>query len=329
MSNVLTDLLGDRGVLVADGAMGTALFELGLESGGCPELLNVERVDLIEKVHDGYLEAGADIILTNTFGGNRPRLALHGLEDRVAELNEAAVRIARRAVSNSGRKAVVAGSVGPTGELFQPIGDFDHDEGVAAFREQMDALEAAGVDVLWVETLSSWEELAAAIEAAADRQVPVVTTLSFDTNGHTMMGIPPGSFAEWWSDLDAAPLALGANCGVGPSDVVQAAGSISAAAPGAVVVAKGNCGIPLFQDEALTYPSGPSEMADYAELAVRSGARIVGACCGSGFDHIAAIRATVDAGIDGDRPAVEEIADRLGEVSAEPKRAGRRNARRG
>ncbi|MFQ5517546.1 MAG: homocysteine S-methyltransferase family protein [Acidimicrobiia bacterium] len=233
------ELLAEQGVLVADGAMGTALFELGLESGGCPELLNVERRGLIDNVHAGYLEAGADIILTNSFGGTRPRLALHGLEDRTAELNTAAVDVARQAADRMDRAVVVAGSVGPTGELFQPVGEFDHDEGVAAFSEQMDALVEAGVDVLWIETISSWEELAAAVEAASGRGVPVTATLSFDTNGHTMMGIAPAAFAEWWMGLEDAPSALGANCGVGPPDVVKAAASIVAGAPEAIVIAKG------------------------------------------------------------------------------------------
>jgi 5-methyltetrahydrofolate--homocysteine methyltransferase len=324
----LKDLLAERHILVADGAMGTALFDLGLGSGGCPELLNVEQPDLIAKVHTGYLDAGADIILTNTFGGTRSRLALHGLESRVAELNEAAVGIARDVAGRNGRPVIVAGSVGPTGELFEPIGQLSHEEGVSVFSEQIDALVAAGIDVIWIETISSWEELAAAVEAASGRDVPVVTTLSFDTNGHTMMGIPPTWFAEWWLRQDYPPLALGANCGVGPPDVVQAAAAITATAADAIVVAKGNCGIPLYKDEALTYPSGPEDMVDYAELAVRAGARIVGACCGSGFDHIAAIRATIDAGIEGQTPTTDEIAQRLGKVAEEPKVATRRSRRR-
>lgn len=324
----LQALLDERGVLVADGAMGTALFEFGLQSGGCPELLNIEQPDLIAKVHTGYIEAGADIVLTNTFGGTRARLALHGLQDRVAELNGAAVAIAREAASAAGRDVVVAGSIGPTGELFAPIGPLSHADGVAFFSEQVESLVEAGVDVLWIETISSFEELSAAVEAASGRGLPVVTTLSFDTNGHTMMGVSPAAFGEWWTSEGAPAVALGANCGVGPSDVVQAASQISAVAPDVIVVAKGNCGIPLYKDEALTYPSGPEDMAAYTELAVRAGARIVGACCGSGFDHIAAIRSTVDAGIEGSRPTVEEIGDRLGKVNGVPDRAAPSRRRR-
>ncbi len=327
--SIFTELLTEQRVLVADGAMGTALFELGLESGGCPELLNVDQPDLIAKVHSGYVKAGADIVLTNTFGGTRARLALHGLEDRVAELNRAAVGVARQVADDADRMVAVAGSMGPTGELFEPLGPLTHDQGVRIFSEQADALIEAGVDVLWIETISSWEELAAAVEAASGRDIPVVTTLSFDTNGHTMMGIAPTSIGEWWLGHETRPTAIGANCGVGPSDVVQAAAAITAAAPDAIVIAKGNCGIPLYKDEALSYPSGPEDMAAYTELAVRAGARIVGACCGSSFDHISVIRSTVDADLSGPRPTTEEISDRLGRVSDEIERGqARRNRRR-
>ncbi len=325
----LAELLAERDVLVADGAMGTALFDLGLESGGCPELLNVERPDLIHKVHTGYVEAGADIVLTNTFGGNRSRLALHSLGGRVMELNRAAVGIARDVADGADRDVVVAGSIGPTGELFEPLGPLTRDSGTEIFAEQAAALVDAGVDVLWIETLSSWEELAAAVDASVGRGVPVVATLSFDTNGHTMMGIAPAAFGAWGRDQGGGPLAIGANCGVGPSDVVQAVAGMAAAAPDAVIVAKGNCGIPLYKDDALAYPIGPEQMADYTRLAVRAGARIVGACCGSGFDHIAEIRRTVDSGIEGEPPTDAEIVARLGVGSgAIPERPRRRSSRR-
>ena len=321
------DLLAERGTLVADGAMGTVLFDLGLETGGCPELLNVERPDLVQKVHQGYYEAGSDIVLTNTFGGTAARLKLHNMTDRVAELNKAAVALAKAAAAEIDRPTLVAGSIGPTGELFEPLGPLTRDEGIALFSEQCDALVEAGVDILWIETLSSWEELDAAVTAATGRGVPVTATLSFDTNGHTMMGLAPTAFGTWWQEHQIA--GLGANCGIGPSDVVQAAGEIHGSAPEAVVIAKGNCGIPLYKDEQLVYPTGPAEMGTYTELAVRSGATIVGACCGSGFEHIAAIRAALDAGISGERPTLEEVSERLGDVSmppaAKPERVRRRN----
>lgn len=322
-------LVATRPVLVADGAMGTTLFSLGLEGGGCPELLNIERPELVARVHSQFIAAGADIVLTNTFGGNSRRLALHRLEDRVEELNAAAVAIARRVADSAGRPVAVAGSIGPTGDLFEPLGTLTHEEGVAVFAEQARALVEAGVDVLWIETISSWEELNAAVEAAAQFDVPVSATLSFDTNGRTMMGISGTQLGEWWKKSPHAPLTIGANCGIGPGDAVSVALDITEVAPNAVVVVKANCGMPLYQTDALVYPVGPDEMGDYVELAIRSGARIVGACCGSTPDHIAAIRRAVDAGVSGPRPTHAEIEARLDAspvAAASGRRANRRRA---
>ena len=194
--NTFDRLLATGRPLVADGAMGTTLFSLGLEGGGCPELLNVEQQDLVEKVHRGFIDAGSDIILTNTFGGNRLRLALHNLDSRVTELNAAAVAVARRAVDQAGRPVAIAGSVGPTGELLAPLGTLSHEQAVEVFAEQCQALADAGADVLWIETISSFEELEAAVAGAATTGLPYTATLRFDTAGHTMMGIHPRAFGE-------------------------------------------------------------------------------------------------------------------------------------
>ncbi|MGH8927538.1 MAG: betaine--homocysteine S-methyltransferase [Acidimicrobiia bacterium] len=324
--NTFIRLLATGVPLVADGAMGTTLFSLGLEGGGSPELLNVEQPNLVEKVHRGFIEAGADIILTNTFGGNRLRLALHNLQDRVTELNEAAVAVARHAVELAGRPVAIAGSIGPTGELFEPLGTLSHERGVEVFAEQAQALADAGADVLWIETISSFEELEAARVGAASTGLPYTATLSFDTAGHTMMGIHPRAFGEWWlQHADVA--AIGANCGIGPGDAVAAAYGIAEVAPEAVTITKANCGIPLYQTEGLTYPVGPDRMNDYVELALRSGARIIGACCGSTPDHIAAIREAVDGFSGGGFPTFTEIQDRL-EASSPLPAGGRRERRR-
>ncbi|HKZ19518.1 MAG TPA: betaine--homocysteine S-methyltransferase [Acidimicrobiia bacterium] len=325
--NVFRDLLNRGRPLVADGAMGTTLFSLGLEGGGCPELLNVEQPDLVEKVHRGFIDAGADIVLTNTFGGNRRRLALHRLEDRVIELNAAAVAVARRATDLADRPVAIAGSIGPTGDLFAPLGPLSHDEGVAVFTEQAKALADAGADVLWIETISSFEELEAAVAAAQTTDLPYTATLSFDTAGHTMMGISPRGLGEWWLQHDQVA-AVGANCGVGPGDAVATAWEIASVAPRAITITKANCGIPLYQTEGgLTYPIGPDQMGDYVDLALRSGARIIGACCGSTPDHIAAIREAVDSHLAGDRPELAEIAERL-DVAVRPLAGARRERRR-
>jgi 5-methyltetrahydrofolate--homocysteine methyltransferase len=322
-----TTLLGRQVPLVADGAMGTTLFSLGLEGGGCPELLNVDQPDLIEKVHRGFIDAGSDIILTNTFGGNRRRLALHQLSDRVGELNRAAVEIARRAADQAGRIVAVAGSIGPTGDLLEPLGPLSHDEAVAVFAEQSAALAEAGADVLWIETLSSFEELNAAVEAAATIGIPYTATLSFDTAGHTMMGVSPQALGQWWNthrDVSA----IGANCGIGPGDAVATAFGIHQVAPDAITITKANCGIPLYKTEGLVYPIGPDKMYDYVELALRSGTRIIGACCGSTPDHVAAIREAVDTFNGGGLPTSEEIETRLEATPIKSGVGGRRNGRR-
>lgn len=305
-----TALAGGR-VLVADGAMGTTLFSLGLEGGGCPELLNVDNPKLVGDVHRRFAEAGSDLVLTNTFGGNARRLALHGASRRVRELNRAAVEVAREATSDLG--TLVAGSVGPTGDLLEPLGSLTRAAAVEVFAEQMSALVESGADVLWIETLSSVEELDAAVEAAASFDVPRVATLSFDTAGRTMMGVSGTQLAEW-AVTDGRLDGVGANCGIGPGDAVAAVFDITSTAPETVAVAKPNCGMPLYQTDRLVYPIGPDGMEDFVDLAVRSGARIVGTCCGSTPVHIAAVRSAVDrcaAGRELDRPERDEIEERL------------------
>ena len=329
MGNKLADLLESKGRLVADGGMGTSLFELGLQAGSTPELWNVEHPDLVAKVHSGFIEAGSDIVLTNTFGGTRARLDLDGLGERAAELNRAGVAVAREAAASSDRDVVVAGSVGPTGQLFEPLGAMSHDEAVELFSEQVVALAEAGADVIWIETLSATEELAAAVEAASATGLPIVSTMSFDTHGKTMMGLPPSALVDWWAASEWAPTAVGANCGIGPADVVVAVDDLRAADPDTVIVAKSNCGVPQMIDGTLWYPTSSDSMGPYAELALDAGARIVGACCGSIPDHIAQIRAVVDShetrgGVDR-----EEVNRRLGgSVSEKPVRARERKSRR-
>lgn len=325
-SNPLASLLEKRGRLVADGGMGTSLFELGLQPGGTPEVWNVEHPELVAKVHHGFVDAGADVILTNTFGGTRARLDLDGQGHRVKELNAAGVEVARQVAASSGREVVVAGSVGPTGALFEPLGELTHAAGVEIFAEQIEALAGAGSDVIWIETLSSTEELEAAVEAADATGLAIVTTMSFDTHGKTMMGVPPGRLAQWWRDRAGAPAAIGANCGIGPADVVVAAAEIRETDPDVVVVAKANCGIPEVIDGTLWYPTSSDDMSAYAELALDAGAGIIGACCGSVPEHIAQIRQVVDSHQRStfDYAAIE---DRLG-PSSRSVSPGRRERRR-
>ncbi len=292
-TNTFSELLATKSLLVADGAMGTALFDAGLEPGGSPELLNVDDPALIGSIHGSYIDAGADIILTNTFGGNGPRLELHHSAERVVELNRAAAEVARRVAATADRRVAVAGSIGPTGALLEPYGLLTVSQADAAFAEQVSGLVAGGVDVLWIETMSSLEELQAAFGAAAASGLPVVATMSFDSHGHTMMGVHPTAFGTW-AGTTAGLTAAGANCGIGPDDIIAAVTGIKDSAPETVVVAKGNCGVPLYSGLTMEYPTTADDMAGYVDGAVAEGARIVGACCGSTPAHIAAIRTRVD-----------------------------------
>ncbi len=309
------EMLDSRAYLLADGATGTNLFAMGLTSGEPPEFWTTEKPENIRALHQGFVEAGSDIILTNTFGCNRHRLKLHDAEARVPELNEKAARLAGEVAAAAGRPVVVAGSVGPTGEIFEPAGPLPFDEGVAAFREQIAALVEGGIDVVWIETMSAEEEVRAAVQAAREvaPDLPVVVTMSFDTAGRTMMGIAPADLARLAGELELA--AFGSNCGTGAPDLLAGILEMTAAAPDAVVVAKANAGVPEFVDGEIHY-SGTVEMAgDYARMARDAGARIIGGCCGNTFDHVKAMAEALQDYTPGTRPTVDEIVSRLGPLT--------------
>jgi 5-methyltetrahydrofolate--homocysteine methyltransferase len=308
------DLLSRRRCLLADGATGSNLFEMGLVSGDAPELWNVDHPDRIKLLHQRFVDAGADIILTNTFGGTRYRLKLHKAEDRVHELNRAAAQLARSVADAAGRDVIVAGSMGPTGEILEPLGPLSAADARAAFAEQAVALAEGGADVLWIETLSSREEVEAAIEGAKSTGLPVVSTLSFDTNGRTMMSLTPAELAAIAREHHLA--ACGSNCGVGPSELVASILNLSTAAdPDMVLVAKANCGIPQYVNGAIRYDGTPELMARYVDLAIDSGARIVGGCCGTSPEHLAAMRKALDAHVAGPRPDASVLEAALGQIS--------------
>jgi methionine synthase I (cobalamin-dependent) len=317
MSTRLQQLLAERPFLLADGATGTNLFAAGLMSGDAPELWNFEHPERIESLHRGMVEAGSDIILTNSFGGSAYRLKLHKQQDRVREINREAARIARRIADQSDRPILVAGSMGPTGELFQPLGVLTHEDAAAAFADQAAALAEGGVDLLWIETMSAREEVAAAAAGAATTGLPFVTTMSFDTNGRTMMGLGPAELAQIAHGLQPRPVGYGANCGVGAAELVAAIVNMAPTTePGDVIVAKGNCGVPYFVEGQIRYDGTPELMADYARLARDAGARIIGGCCGTTAAHIAAMRAALASHVPGNRPTMTEITQRLGKLTA-------------
>lgn len=315
-TNRFTHLLSTRPWLLADGATGSNLFDVGLVSGDAPELWNTDQPAKITALHQSFVDAGADILLTNSFGGTRYRLKLHQAQDRVAELNTTAARLARAVADASGREIAVAGSIGPTGEIMEPIGPLSIAQATEAFAEQAQALAAGGADVMWIETMSSAEEVQAAVAGAATTGLPIVCTLSFDTNGRTMMGLSPSDFAALEKTLVPRLAACGTNCGVGASEVVACIHNLAeAAGPDVVLVAKGNCGIPQYVDGAICYNGTPELMAVYARMALDAGARIIGGCCGTSPKHLRAMRDALEAHTKSPSPQLEEIVGALGEVS--------------
>ncbi len=322
--SILDDLIAERGFLVIDGAMGTELFSRGLPAGDAPERWNLEAPERVQEVHRAYIEAGSDIILTNTFGGTRFRLALHSLDDRVFEINEAAARNARQVADSFGRRVLVAGSMGPTGELLVPLGALEPSGAEDGFAEQAKGLSAGGADILWIETMSSLEEVEAAVRGATRvSDLPITVTFSFDTAGRTMMGVSGTRAAERLVELGVS--AIGANCGNNLFDTEAALAEIRAAAPGVPVISKANAGIPQWHGANLSYSGTPEVMAAHAHRVRSSGVDIIGGCCGSDPAHIAAIRGVLDGTIE--VPDVEAPIAPVREHSGESKR-GRRGGRR-
>jgi 5-methyltetrahydrofolate--homocysteine methyltransferase len=285
----LVELLARRRVVLGDGAMGTMLHAAGLAIGA-PEQWNVKRPEVVLSIHRAYVEAGSDFISTNTFGGTRNRLKLDELQDRVAELNEAGARLAREAAGDR----LVAGSMGPTGELMEPLGLLTPGGALDSFAGQARALKAGGVDFALIETMSALEEVQAAVEGAHTAGLPAVVMMSFDTNFHTMMGVKPvkalATIAGWGVGV------VGANCGNGPAEIERIMTEMSTAPhEGIALMAKSNAGMPRWKDDRITYGGTPEVMADYARKMVGLGVKIIGGCCGSTPEHIAAMRKAIDA----------------------------------
>ena len=321
---MLADLLQSGKILLADGATGTNLFAMGLAAGEAPEVWNLEHPERVRALHRGFVEAGSDIILTNSFGGNARRLMLHGLQDRAREINRLAAQHARAVADAAGRPVVVAGSVGPTGDLFEPMGVLTEPMAIEVFAEQIAGLKEGGSDVAWIETMSSLEEIRAAAIAAARVDLPYTFTASFDTAGRTMMGVTPAALVEFAESLDPRPVAIGANCGVGASDLVMSVLGMTAQAAGIPIIAKANAGIPQFIGEHIHYSGTPELMADYTGLAADSGARIIGGCCGTSFAHLSAMREALSHYHEGPRPDEARVVGALGALQAPGAKAGAR-----
>lgn len=324
--NPLAELLAEGGTLLLDGAMGTMLMEMGLGAGNPPEEWNVLYPERIQQIHEAYVAAGSRLILTNSFGGNHFRLALHGFEERVFELNRAAAENARRAADGAPQRVLVAGSMGPTGSLFEPLGTLTFADARAAFAEQAAGLAAGGADLLWVETMSDLEEVRAAVAGAREAtDLPIAASMTFDTNRHTMMGVSPEQAATALGELGL--VALGANCGNGPDEIEEVIARIHALNPGVPLIAKANAGIPHLHGSELVYDGTPELMAAYAQHVRAQGAALIGGCCGNTPEHIARMAAALAEapGEAQERPGWS----RSGGEEAAPERRQRRRRRGG
>jgi len=283
----------EKGVLTSDGAMGTMLQERGLTDGGAPELWNVEKPEEIEAVLEAYAAAGANFITTNTFGGTAGRLAMHGLEDRLAELNKAGALIARK-VADRHPNCFVMGDIGPSGELMEPMGTLTVESGKELFAAQIRALVAGGVDAILIETMSDLSEVEAVVAAANEVApgMPIIATLSFDTNLRTMMGVKPAMAVKHLAALGVR--IIGANCGRGTDEMAQIAKELVEARPeGVFIITQSNAGLPKLQGDEFVYDGTPEEMARYAHEMKDLGVNIVGSCCGSSPAHTQAISTAI------------------------------------
>jgi len=274
-----------RDYVILDGAMGTNLFMKGLTSGECPESWNIDNPKKIFEIHESFVNAGSDIIVTNTFGGNQFRLKLHQLESKVKELNYSGAQIARK---SAGKKVFIAGSIGPSGEILEPLGNLKYELAVKAFGEQSLALAEGGVDMLWLETFSDIKELQAALEGSMQTGLPIVATMSFDTVGKTMMGVSPNEFVSFMEKQHNV-FAYGANCGLGFDELLQTVGQMQNAG-GKNVVAKSNLGIPVFHNGLIKYNTTEKSLLDYAVKARNMGALFIGGCCGTEAKHIKKVK---------------------------------------
>lgn len=288
MTKDFREVLDER-IVLADGAMGTLLYTKGVFINTCFDELNLTRPSLIQEVHREYLNVGAEVIETNTFGANRFKLAAFGLEDRVENVNQAGARLARKA---AGRRAYVAGSIGPLGKPLRPLGKIAPEEAAQAFREQAEAL-AGDVDLFVVETIPSIEEMKIALEAVRSvSDLPIVAQLTFSDEGQTLMGQSPEQVVEQLSPYNVA--ALGCNCSIGPQpmlEIVQRMRQLT----DKKLSAMPNAGAPRLVESRFIYLTSPEYMAEYAKRFIQSGVSLIGGCCGTTPQHIKAMAGAVRA----------------------------------
>ena len=296
--DIVRKRLQERPYLVLDGAMGTQLIEAGLEPGACPEAWNVSHPKRLREIHQAYARAGADILLTNSFGGSPFRLKPHGFEDRVFELNRAAAQIAKEVAADEETSSpsgtggavpiLVGGSMGPSGQMMEPLGELTAADAREGFLIQASGLVAGGVDLIWIETMSDPAEAVAAIEGARRASdLPIGLTMTFDAGGRTMMGTTPEQVLDLVARFDL--VALGANCGNGPGEIESVVRALAELDSGIPIVAKSNAGIPTWMDGKLVYDGTPEVMAGHAQRVRSLGAQLIGGCCGTTPAHIRAM----------------------------------------
>ena len=311
--------------LLTDGATGTNLFDMGLMSGDAPELWNEEYPEKITKLHKDAADAGSDIFLTNSFGSNALRLKLHNCGNRAFDLSKISAEIARNVADTYNREVFVAGSVGPTGEIMQPIGELSNELAVEVFHEQAQGLKEGGADLLWLETISAPEEFKAAAEAFSYIELPWVGTMSFDTAGRTMMGTSPAAMVDLISFMPNKPMAFGANCGTGAPDLLRTLQDFAETSPNSSLIAKGNAGIPKYIDGHILYDGTPELMAKYAVMARNSGAKIIGGCCGTKSEHLLSMRSALENEPLGAVPSLKQIELEIGSFSAKIRKVIKEN----
>ncbi len=329
MARTIYQILESDRYVIGDGAMGTMLQDAGLTTGGAPELWNVEQPEIIKGIYQAYVDAGSQMFETNTFGGTHFRLKLHNLQDRVAELNRAGAALGRKWRPEKrvvGDDILVAGSIGPTGELFEPMGALTYEGAVEAFAEQATALADGGVDLFVIETMSDLDEVKAAVEGCQRvSDLPIAATMTFDTNYHTMMGVSPERAMRTLADMGVQ--IIGANCGNGPDEIRRVVAEMVSVRPaGVYLMAQSNAGLPKYVDGEIVYDGTPAVMADYALDMAAMGVDIIGGCCGSTPAHIKAMKTALETQ---PIPEYNPVSETPPVAEAQPARRSRRTRQRG
>ena len=333
----INQYIKERGHLIADGATGTNFFEMGLESGTPPEIWNIENPKKVIKNHLNFINSGANIILTNTFGANKYRLALHNMEEKVFEINFKGAEIAKKSVSRSGQDILIAGSIGPTGELLHPIGKLSEQDMIECFYQQAEALSKGGVDIIWIETMSAAEELKSAIIAVKKVKKPIFCTCSFDSHGKTMMGLDPIGLVSLAESFYPDVIGYGANCGIGTAELLGTLICLERERKNKSmhIIAKANCGMPELKDGHAKYKETPKHMSLYANYAKKIGATVIGGCCGTKPEYTKEIKNNIKDYL-GSNIEMDSITSELGNMSSGnrslieslPRKARRENKRR-